>query len=221
MKLAPLLLLLAAAPASADTAFIISISNRVTEAQPSTTVELWATFEPDLYAFAGAKFDFHASPDVGGFSDPQRLLNGPGTKDGEVTPDGDSVEGMLVGQLGGCPIECWPDTSNPILVWRVTWSTADFTSRTIALATTSTKFDVYINNNGVSDHFLHLLVEGSGLIEVGCYADCNASGALDVFDYLCFINLFEAGGDGADCDASGALDLFDFLCYVNFFSTGC
>ena len=55
----------------------------------------------------------------------------------------------------------------------------------------------------------------------GCYADCDGSGALDFFDFLCFQNAFAAGEPYADCDDSGSLDFFDFLCFQNEFAAGC
>ena len=55
----------------------------------------------------------------------------------------------------------------------------------------------------------------------GCYADCDGSGALDFFDFLCFQNAFAGGDPYADCDGSGALDFFDFLCFQNEFAAGC
>lgn len=61
-----------------------------------------------------------------------------------------------------------------------------------------------------------------------CWADCDQStgaGVLDVFDFLCFGNLFAAGDPYAcDCDAStgrGVCDVFDYLCFGNAFSQGC
>ncbi|MFG0286271.1 MAG: hypothetical protein ACF8R7_17805 [Phycisphaerales bacterium JB039] len=57
--------------------------------------------------------------------------------------------------------------------------------------------------------------------DAACYADCDASGDLDVFDFLCFQNAFAAGEAYADCDASGDLDIFDFLCFQNAMTTGC
>ena len=54
-----------------------------------------------------------------------------------------------------------------------------------------------------------------------CYADCDASGGLDFFDFLCYQNLFGAGDPAADCDGSGGLDFFDFLCFQNEFAAGC
>jgi len=54
-----------------------------------------------------------------------------------------------------------------------------------------------------------------------CYADCDESGELDFFDFLCFQNQFAAGASSADCDESGALDFFDFLCFQDAFAAGC
>jgi hypothetical protein len=55
----------------------------------------------------------------------------------------------------------------------------------------------------------------------GCYGDCDESGGLDFFDFLCFQNFFAAGEPYADCDVSGELDFFDFLCYQDAFAAGC
>jgi hypothetical protein len=57
--------------------------------------------------------------------------------------------------------------------------------------------------------------------DAACYADCDGSGELDFFDFLCFQNLFAAGDPRADCDESGELDFFDFLCFQNVFVEGC
>jgi hypothetical protein len=54
-----------------------------------------------------------------------------------------------------------------------------------------------------------------------CYADCDFSQGLDLFDFLCFVNHFNAGDPEADCDGSGEFTLFDFLCFVNAFNAGC
>jgi hypothetical protein len=59
------------------------------------------------------------------------------------------------------------------------------------------------------------------LLDGGCYADCDESGDLDFFDFLCFQNAFAAGEPYADCDGSGSLDFFDFLCFQNEFAAGC
>jgi hypothetical protein len=66
------------------------------------------------------------------------------------------------------------------------------------------------------------------IADIGAYefqppwcADCDGSKTLDAFDFLCFLNQFNAQDPTADCTADDALDLFDFLCFVNAFSSGC
>jgi hypothetical protein len=221
MRLPLALVVLAAAPAIADTSFIIKVSNRVTEVHPSATVEVWAEFNEDLFAFAGSKFDFYSVSDSGSFTDPQCMLDDPGTFPGDVSQDGDSVTGIICGQLCFEPMECFGDFSNPVRIWVVTWSTNDFASRSIALATDTSVFDVYLSSEFHSASFLDELVEGSGVIEVGCYADCTGDETQDLFDFLCFVNQFNAGAQSADCDGNQSLDLFDFLCFVNRFNAGC
>jgi hypothetical protein len=54
-----------------------------------------------------------------------------------------------------------------------------------------------------------------------CYADFTGDGKLDLFDFLAFVNAFNAGDPAADCSKDGALDLFDFLCFTNGFNAGC
>ena len=58
--------------------------------------------------------------------------------------------------------------------------------------------------------------------EMPCYADCDQSGALDIFDFLCFQNSFVSGEPYAcGCDPDPVCDIFDFLCFQNAFVAGC
>jgi len=57
--------------------------------------------------------------------------------------------------------------------------------------------------------------------ELPCYADCDRSGSLDVFDFLCFQDAFVTGESYADCTGEGVFDIFDFLCFQDAFVTGC
>ncbi|MFG0283562.1 MAG: GC-type dockerin domain-anchored protein [Phycisphaerales bacterium JB039] len=59
------------------------------------------------------------------------------------------------------------------------------------------------------------------LFDTMCYPDCDVSGSLNIFDFLCFQNAFAAGEPSADCDGSGAIDFADFLCYQAAFAAGC
>jgi len=73
----------------------------------------------------------------------------------------------------------------------------------------------------VAEKVERLTVLGAGAIDRGCYADCDESGQLDFFDFLCFQDAFAAGERYADCDESGGLDFFDFLCFQNAFAAAC
>ena len=55
----------------------------------------------------------------------------------------------------------------------------------------------------------------------GCPVDCDASGSLDIFDFLCFQTLFAAGDLSADFDGDGELTIFDFLAFQTAFEDGC
>ncbi len=54
-----------------------------------------------------------------------------------------------------------------------------------------------------------------------CPADLDGDGALTIFDFLAFQNLFDAGDPRADFDGDGELTLFDFLAFQNAFDAGC
>jgi hypothetical protein len=75
---------------------------------------------------------------------------------------------------------------------------------------------------------LHQRVDNFQPGEPPCYPDCDTStgvGVLDIFDFLCFQNRYDAGAPYAcDCDTStgvGVCDIFDFLCFQNAYEAGC
>ncbi|MCA9280127.1 MAG: hypothetical protein H6815_12235 [Phycisphaeraceae bacterium] len=53
------------------------------------------------------------------------------------------------------------------------------------------------------------------------FTDCDGSGALNVFDYICFGNAYAGNDPYADCDGNGILNIFDYICYGNVFAAGC
>lgn len=57
--------------------------------------------------------------------------------------------------------------------------------------------------------------------QVGCAADCEGDGDLDLFDFLCFQEAFAAHDRYTDCEGDGDWDPFDFLCYQGLFFAGC
>jgi hypothetical protein len=57
---------------------------------------------------------------------------------------------------------------------------------------------------------------------ISCPADLDRSGSLDIFDFLEFQTLFDAGDPSADWFCyDGRLDVFDFLAFFNAFEIGC
>jgi hypothetical protein len=60
-----------------------------------------------------------------------------------------------------------------------------------------------------------------------CYANCDGSTQvpfLNVLDFNCFVNQFQAGNSYANCDGSTTppvLNVLDFNCFVNAFQAGC
>ncbi len=74
---------------------------------------------------------------------------------------------------------------------------------------------------GISGRFLENSRYEFSVKGIGCYADFTADGTLDLFDFLAFVNAFNAADPTADCDDSGEFDLFDFLCYTNMYNSGC
>jgi hypothetical protein len=76
--------------------------------------------------------------------------------------------------------------------------------------------DTMMQNTSAGDDRIIEFLPGSG-----CYADCDGSGTLDVFDFLCFQDSFTQGDPYADCDGNATLDVFDFLCFQDAFVAGC
>ncbi|UYV11642.1 MAG: integrin alpha [Phycisphaera sp.] len=63
------------------------------------------------------------------------------------------------------------------------------------------------------------VVFGRGALS--CRVDMDGDGAVTIFDFLVFQNLFQDGDLLADFDGDGALTIFDFLAFQNEFDIGC
>ncbi|MCH7791673.1 MAG: hypothetical protein IID31_05255 [Planctomycetes bacterium] len=110
------------------------------------------------------------------------------------------------------------------LAWRThTLTTADFTAAGVAL--TGTMRVRFTANDADPQSIVESGLDAfdlSVLTCAPCYADCDGSGTLDIFDFLCFQNSFVNGEPYAcDCDPDPACDIFDFLCFQNAFVGGC
>lgn len=64
---------------------------------------------------------------------------------------------------------------------------------------------------------------GSAVVvdRVGCRADADGSGVLDILDFLAFGNVMAAGSPRADFEPDGVLDVLDLLRFQNEFALGC
>ncbi len=65
------------------------------------------------------------------------------------------------------------------------------------------------------------VVFGRQLGGAPCAADLDGDGALTIFDFLEFQNLFDIMDPRADFDGDGGFTIFDFLAFQNAFSAGC
>jgi hypothetical protein len=59
------------------------------------------------------------------------------------------------------------------------------------------------------------------IMACACPADCDASGSLNIDDFICFQTQFAVGSASADCDGDGALSIDDFICFQTHFAIGC
>lgn len=136
----------------------------VNPGNPSAKVRISAKFSPNDYAVAGVNVNVSAGD--GSWSNnvniaPMTTGSNPGTIVGS------NVNGIIGGQLNFPAAGIFANPANPIHTWEATWSTGDFTLRTVALSTRTVRFDVYADRNSPSSGSrMSGLMEGSGGIDV-------------------------------------------------------
>jgi hypothetical protein len=140
-------------------------SGSVNPGNPSAIVRISARFSPNDYAFAGGRFDVGASDGTwSGNTLVGPIAGSPGVNPGVL--GGSNVTGVICGQVHFPPV-LPGNNSNPILLWEATWTTNDFTARSVAVTTTTARFDVYPSSTSPSSQSrLSGLVEGAGDIVV-------------------------------------------------------
>ncbi|MCA9277499.1 MAG: hypothetical protein H6815_01775 [Phycisphaeraceae bacterium] len=74
---------------------------------------------------------------------------------------------------------------------------------------------------GEFDSVGELSSPGFARLELTCYADCDESGMIDMFDYICFGNAYTNNEPYADCDSNSTFNIFDYICFGSAYATGC
>jgi len=59
------------------------------------------------------------------------------------------------------------------------------------------------------------------VVPVGCAADCNGDGNLDILDFVCFQGEWQNQTEAGDCNADGIYNILDFVCFQELFVKGC
>lgn len=142
-------------------------------------------------------------------------------------PRSGRVEDIIAGQLhfGGFGGGITGSPNDPMDFWSAQLWAPDALAEPIdvRLRTRSTRYVVYVEaGTSQSVERLGNLTEGSAIITiVPCRADINGDGVADLFDFLAFMNAFDAGEPLADFDFDGELTMFDFLAFQNRFDQGC
>jgi len=184
-------------------------------------------------SLAGATFD---NPAACSPSEPVDILQIHGTSDAVIQYGGGNLPG---GSYPGAmeTAETWATYGACSLIPDLTSAPIDLVSNLPGAETTIAKYEMEciagasaelwtieggVHSPSLTANFSPLVIEW--LLEhpkPGCYADCDGSGALDIFDFVCFQDAFVSGEGYADCDGNLMLDVFDFLCFQDDFVAGC
>ena len=99
-------------------------------------------------------------------------------------------------------------------------------SGSLELLGTTPTADVPIDTVDLGDNEAYLgSIFGLQIIDfsscVGCPADINGDGVLNVLDFVAFQVLWVDQDPAADCDDNGLFNVLDFVCYQELFVAGC
>lgn len=142
----------------------IDVSNNITgPGQNSAEVTVSAFYSAPDHAFGGGLFNVVAS-EAGWVAGSNEVILPPPSNPGTI--NGASITGITAGQVHFPPV-VMANTANPLATWKATWSTNDFSPRSVSLSTVTTRFDVYISaTTPQSVSRLTGLLEGAGEIRI-------------------------------------------------------
>ncbi|MFG0283418.1 MAG: hypothetical protein ACF8R7_03260, partial [Phycisphaerales bacterium JB039] len=180
---------LAALAVAQQGGFLIEADGVVTPGRPSIELRIYAWYDPSpgvAEIFLSSMFDLAAAD--GEFENPRCVPRFCADLCVPVS-SGSRLDNVCVGQLHWPEGGVFGDPSTPIHVYTVQWRTTDFSPREVSVATEGTwRFLVgVLDRSGAIDLYPHGFSPGVGFIVVrdrDCYADCDESGALDLFDFL-------------------------------------
>jgi len=157
------------ASAQSNATFLLTASNEVTPASPSTTISIYAAWDqpnPCDFIFGAANYDLVAAE--GEFTSATlRLSSSPPNRVGVL--NGNRVDGAAIGQLHIPAIGIFGNTKNVVLLVDYEWTTTDFTARSVDLTTeNTTNFSIVPPTGGVAINMVDQgrFVPGSGSITV-------------------------------------------------------
>lgn len=124
----------------------------VSPANPVARIRVTATFDSGRYlAFGAGLFDIAAAEPGWVGSQAYPMLRGPNITG---TLSGASILGVAASQLH-IPPQSLANPANPIVVWEMNWTTANFSRRSVGLSMTTYRFGVF--TSAPSPVFVELL----------------------------------------------------------------
>ena len=152
--------------------YLLKSTYTVSPATPTTTIEVWATWDDPAgtFAFGGTDYDLTAGDGV--FSNPVNVLFPSGGLGTPGVTAGNRVTGAALGQLFLFPPGLFQlhKDDNPILMATYDWTATDFTPRVVGLVSSNTTFFTVVNPWLISPNstqlYPHEFTPGSGVINV-------------------------------------------------------
>jgi hypothetical protein len=99
-----------------------------------------------------------------------------------------------------------------------------------AAGAASAIIDTEALSSGPSDMALHAgsqtvvaaqpIPDGVDIVRYGPSADCDENGQLNILDFVCFQQEWQAQSDKGDCDGNGLYNILDFVCFQGVFTQG-
>ncbi len=186
----------------------------------SATLSLWASMDPQWLGFAGALYDIVGGSgwETGSVIGYDNLLDEL-TDDGQLESNGDIT---AIFSLQAPPFFndhfCY---DNPIELYRVVWSPADYDDRTVSVHELHLDCQVFTDQFGTT--LVYTCIPGEGTFQIlDCRStDVDGNGVIDIRDIVRFLNLWVDGDPLCDWNDDGTVDTEDLTAFLNDWVVGC